>query len=732
MSARSAEDATPAQTAVRRRALLGQLSGPLRAFLGTESASAGLLLAATAIALLWANSPLSDSYTQLWHTPLSIRVGEAELAMDLEHWVNDGLMALFFFVIGLEVRRELSIGELTHRRRVVVPLVAGLAGMLLPALLYLALNPSGEAARGWGIVIGTDTAFLLGALALVGPACPTQLRVFLLTLTVIDDIVAVTVIGVVYSSSMRPAALAAAAACLVVLWLLGRWRVWRSGAYVLVAIALWVATLESGLHPAIAGMTAGLLMAARVPERQEVEGAATLARAFRQSPRPDVGRTAQLGLQRAISVNERMQMALHPWTSFVIVPLFALANAGVDLRGGTLGEALRSPITWGVVLGLVLGKLVGIGLGSQAAVRLRLGRLPQGVGEGQVFGGAALSGIGFTVSLLIVGLAFAGEAQQDAATLGVLMAAAVAFVTGWLLFWAAARFRGSEPPACPWCSPSQSTPPDHIRGRVDAPLTLVEYGDFECPFCGRATGVVHELRELFGDDLRYVFRHLPLADVHPCAEIAARAAEAAAPRDASGRCTTCSSVTSPSSPSPTSSGMPGSSASTSRRLPMPWMTRTWRGGCVRTSRAPMPVARGGHRPSSSGSCATSSRMTRRRWPAPSRRRGPAGRSAAVRPVVVRSAAAARAEQPQQAEDDQDRAGSDDAQRPDVAPVDAEPADLLRDHQPGDSQAHDADEDGRQVGATHRLRLRLLALARPGRRAGGRRRGIRRGGRARGP
>jgi Na+/H+ antiporter NhaA len=524
----AAQDASPAQTVVRRRALLGQLSGPLRAFLGTESASAGLLLAATAIALAWANSPLSESYTGLWHTPLAIRFGDTELALDLGHWVNDGLMALFFFVIGLEVRRELSIGELTHRRRVVVPLVAGLTGMVLPALIFLALNPSGEAARGWGIVIGTDTAFLLGALALVGPACPTQLRVFLLTLTVIDDIVAVTVIGVVYSSSMQPWALAVAAVCLVVLWLLGRWRVWRSGAYVLAALALWAATLESGLHPAIAGMTAGLVMAARTPERVEVEGAARLARAFRQSPRPDVGRTAQLGLQRAISVNERMQMALHPWTSFVIVPLFALANAGVDLRGGVLGEALRSPITWGVVLGLVLGKLVGIGLGSMAAVRLRLGRLPQGVGEGQVLGGAALSGIGFTVSLLIVGLAFEGE-QQDAATLGVLMAAVAAVVLGWLLFWAAARFRGERTASLPMAlAEPVDRVRDHIRGQVDAPMTLVEYGDFECPFCGRATGVVRELRELFGDDLRYVFRHLPLTDVHPCAEVAARAAEAAA------------------------------------------------------------------------------------------------------------------------------------------------------------------------------------------------------------
>ncbi|HEY7722705.1 MAG TPA: Na+/H+ antiporter NhaA [Pedococcus sp.] len=534
MRARAARAGSPArQTEARRRALLGQLSGPLRAFLGTEAASAGMLLAATAIALVWANSPLSESYTSLWHTPLSVQVGSAELAMDLGHWVNDGLMALFFFVIGLEVRRELSIGELTQRRRVVVPLVGGVLGMVVPALLYLALNPAGEAARGWGVVIGTDTAFLLGALALVGPACPTQLRVFLLTLTVIDDIVAVTVIGVAYSDALQPVWLAAAAGCLVLMWLLGRWGVWRGAAYVLVALALWLATLESGLHPAIAGMTAGLLMAARTPERHEVEGAASLARAFRQSPRADVGRSAQLGFQRAISVNERMLMVLHPWTSFAVVPVFALANAGVDLRGGMLGEALRSPLTWGVVVGLVLGKLVGVGLGSLLAVRLGLGRLPQGVGEGQVLGGAALSGIGFTVSLLIVGLAFESERQQDAATVGVLLAACAAVLLGWLVFWAAARFRGERTAGLPMLLSEPVDPArDHIRGRVEAPLTLVEYGDFECPFCGRATGVVRELRERFGVELRYVFRHLPLADVHPCAELAACATEAA---DAQGR-----------------------------------------------------------------------------------------------------------------------------------------------------------------------------------------------------
>lgn len=526
MSARA--EAPAGQTRIRRRSLLGQLSGPLRTFLGTESGSAGLLLAATAVAVAWANSPLSEQYVALWHTPVSVQVGDIGLAMDLRHWVNDGAMALFFFVIGLEVRREFSVGELTRRRRVIVPLVAGLGGMLLPALLYLLLTPDGEAARGWGVVIGTDTAFLLRALALVGPVCPTQLRVFLLMLTVIDDIVAVSVIGAVYTQELHPVPLVVAAACLVALWLLGRWEVWQASPYVLVTIALWAATLQSGVHPAIAGMTAGLLMAAHAPRRQEVEGAASLFRAFRQSPRPDVGYTAKAGLQRAISVNERLQTVLHPWASYLVVPLFALANAGVDLRGGLMGAALRSPITWGVVIGLVAGKLTGIGLGSLLAVRLRLGRLPQGVGEGQVVGGAALSGIGFTVALLITGLAFESQASRDAATLGVLVAAVVAFCLGWLVFWASARFRGERTASLPMVlAEPVDAGRDHIRGRPDAALTLVEYGDFECPFCGRATGVVRELRQRFGDDLRYVFRHLPLPDVHPRAERAARAAEAA-------------------------------------------------------------------------------------------------------------------------------------------------------------------------------------------------------------
>jgi protein-disulfide isomerase len=300
-------------------------------------------------------------------------------------------------------------------------------------------------------------------------------------------------------------------------------------AYVVTGVVLWVAAVESGLHPSIAGMAAGLLIAARPPPREEVERAASLSRAFRQSPLPAVGRSAVKGLRRAVSVNERLQAVLHPWTSFVIVPLFALANSGVDLRGGVLADALGSPVTWGVVLGLVVGKLVGIGGAALGGVRLGLGRLPQGVGEGQVLGGAALSGIGFTVSLLIVHLAFTTPELDDQATVGVLLAAAAATAIGWIVFRLAAILRGERTASLPMVLDRPVDPErDHVRGPADAPLTLVEYGDFECPFCGRATGVVAELRERFGDELRYVFRHLPLTDVHEHAELAAQAAEAAA------------------------------------------------------------------------------------------------------------------------------------------------------------------------------------------------------------
>ncbi|MFD7698886.1 Na+/H+ antiporter NhaA [Streptomyces caelestis] len=523
-----AENDPSSQTRAGRRSLAAQLADPVRTYLATEAGSAGLLLAAVVAALVWANSPWSGGYESLWATEASVSLGDAELSMDLGHWVSDGLMALFFFVVGLEVRYEVSVGSLAGRRRVLLPAAAGVGGMVVPALFYLAIAPWGEAAGGWGTVIGTDTAFMLGALAVVGPRFVTQLRVFLLAITVIDDIVAVSVIGLVYSDTIRLLPLLAALVLCLVLAALTPLGAWRAAPYLLVVLALWLATLASGLHASIAGMLGGLLIPAHAPAPEAVDRATRLARAFRQSPRADVGLSARVGLQRAVSVNERLQLMLHPWASYVVVPLFALASAGIDLRGGVLGSALSSRLTWAVVVGLVAGKLLGVWGGARLGTRLRLGKLPQGVGPGHVVGGAVLSGIGFTVSLLIAGLAFDDPALRDRAIVGVLLAAVFATALGWLAFHLAAVLRGETDADLPRVLDRPVDPArDHIAGPVDAPLTLVEYGDFECPYCARATGVTKELRERFGDRLRYVFRHLPLPDVHPHAVLAARAAVAA-------------------------------------------------------------------------------------------------------------------------------------------------------------------------------------------------------------
>jgi Na+:H+ antiporter, NhaA family len=500
---------------------------PLQRFLRTEAGSASLLLGATVVALVWANSPWSGAYEDLWSTELSIAVGGAELREDLRHWVNDGLMVFFFFVVGLEIRREMSMGELTERGRAAVPALAALAGMVVPALLYALVTAGGEGARGWGIVMATDIAFVLGLLSLVGPRFPGSLRVFLLTLAIVDDIGAIVVIAIFYSSGIDVVALAVAAALVPAIFVINRVRIWRGPAYLLVGVALWVAMVESGVHPTIAGVLVGVLVAVFPPSRGDVERAARLTRSFRQSPTPELARSATLGVADAVSPNERLQALWHPWTSYVIVPLFALANAGVALDGPMLDRALGSPVTLGVVLGLVVGKLAGISLVAAGAAKLGLGRLPDGVGRGQLAGGAALAGIGFTVSLFITDLAFEEEALREEAKVGVLAASLLAALLATLVFRLAGR---GEPAAA--AGPDVLDRPvdprvDHVRGPAGAPLTLVEYGDYQCPFCGRATGVVAELADRFGDDLRYVFRHLPLRDRHPGAQLAAEAAEAA-------------------------------------------------------------------------------------------------------------------------------------------------------------------------------------------------------------
>lgn len=501
------------------------IAGRLR----TESGSAVLLIVVTAFALLWANSPLSSSYVELWQQSLGIDVGPFGLHLDLHHWINDGLMVVFFFVVGLEVRQEFAHGALRDSSRARLAAIAGVAGVALPALVYVLVvgASGGEGLRGWGAVVGTDTAFMLGALAIVGPRLSGQLRVFLLTLTVVDDFLAVSIIGVFYSDEIRPVPLLVALGCLVALWLVGRSRQWSAAPYVGIVIVLWLATLSSGIHASLTGMIAGLLIPAYPTQRHKVVAARQLFRDFWQSPSASSARAVGRGLSKGVSVNERLHEYLRLPTALLVVPIFALANAGVDLRGGVVADSLGSPVTWGVVAGLVLGKLLGIGIATLLAVRMGAGRLPEGVGMGSVFGGAALSGIGFTVSLLVISLAFDSSSDLGRqATLGVLVAMVLATVLGWSIFKVAARRWGEETADLPMTLDSPVDPEvDHIRGPEDARLTLVEFVDFECEYCAHATGSWEDLHGRFGDDLRYVVRHLPH---HPHGPLAARAAEAAA------------------------------------------------------------------------------------------------------------------------------------------------------------------------------------------------------------
>lgn len=506
---------------------------PLSRFLRTESGSASVLLAATVAALVWANVATA-SYQTVWRTELSVQVGSSGVALDAVGWVNSGLMTFFFFVVGLEARRELDLGELRERRRMILPVTAGIAGMSVAALLYLMINTGEASARGWGVAMSTDTAFALGMLALIGPRFPERLRAFLLTVVVVDDVVALLVIATVYTSQLDVIPLLAAFALFAGIFALKRFRVRHGVVYLLLGIATWVAMLRSGVDPVVVGLAMGLLTYANPADRGDLERATTRFRDFREQPTPALARSARASLHQAISPNERLQEAFHPWTSFVIVPLFALANAGIPVQADFLSHAYRSPITLGIIAAYVLGKPLGILTGSWLVSRLSRGRLQPPVGWAAVAGGGTIAGIGFTVSLLIATLAFSGRDLQEA-KLGILTAALGAAGVTWLLFRITAalplarRARallGSAESIVDLADPVHPDR-DHVRGPSDAPVTLVEYADFECSFCGRAEPIIRELLADFGD-IRYVWRHLPLPDVHPHAQLAAEASEAAA------------------------------------------------------------------------------------------------------------------------------------------------------------------------------------------------------------
>ncbi len=510
------------------------LAAPVRDFLSTETGGAVVMLAATVLALLWANSPWSDSYESVWTTRLTISVGHHGLSADLRHWVNEGLMTLFFLVVGLEAKRELDLGELRERRRLAVPVVAALGGMLVPIAIYLAFNAGGAGAHDWGAAMSTDTAFALGALALLTPRAATRTRVFLLTLAVVDDLGALIVIATVYTEHVSVAALMVAIVLFGVLLALRYAPVGRGPLSIGVAIALWVAMFKSGVDPVISGLAIGLATSAYPPSREDLERATELTRSFREQPTPELARSAQQGVISAISPNERLQYELHPWTSYVIVPLFALANAGIHITARLLGDAVASPITLGITVGYVLGKPIGITGGSWLASRPAL-RGPRSPLSGPLLlAGGACAGIGFTVSLLISTLAFHGE-RLDEAKLGALGSVVLAPLLTWIILRVVRRLppmlraRQIGRTAEDLLDLAEDVDPerDHVRGPDDAPVTLVEYGDFECPYCGRAEQTIRELLSRSGGDVRYVWRHLPLNDVHPSAQLAAEASEAA-------------------------------------------------------------------------------------------------------------------------------------------------------------------------------------------------------------
>jgi Na+/H+ antiporter NhaA len=520
-----------------RTAWTRNLQTPLRSFLRTETGSAAVLLAAVAAALVWANVDPA-SYERVWTTILSIRIGSASISQDLRGWINTGLMTFFFFVIGLEARRELDLGELRDRRRVALPVLAGIGGMVVPVAIYLAINAGHASIHGWGTAMSTDTAFALGLLALVGPGLPDRLRAYLLTVAVVDDIVALLVIAIVYSGSISVVPLVVGLGVFGCILLVRAADIHFGPIYFLLGTAVWVAFFKAGVDPVVAGLMGGVIALAYPAQRTDLERASDIFRLFREQPTGDLSRSARSAVRAAVSPNERLQALWHPWTSYAIVPLFALANAGVHLSGSFLATAYTSPVTLGIMFGYVLGKPVGIAGATWLAARVSRGRVRPPVGWGSVAGAGTIAGIGFTVSLLIADLAFHGV-ELDEAKVGVLSAALLAAAVTWLFVVGMKRLPrrmrirallGTPDLILDLAEPVDPER-DHIRGPADAPVTVLEYGDFECPYCGQAEPVVRKLLRDFGD-VAYVWRHLPLNDVHPNAQLAAEAAEAAAAQGA--------------------------------------------------------------------------------------------------------------------------------------------------------------------------------------------------------
>jgi Na+:H+ antiporter, NhaA family len=412
-----------------------RLPTPLREYLRNEAAGGVVLMVAAAVALGWANSPWRAAYAALWETQAAVRVGRFGIEADLGHWVNDGLMTLFFLVVGLEIKRELVAGELRTWRRAALPVVAAAGGMAVPAVIFATANAGRPGAPGWGVPMATDIAFALGVLALLGSRVPATLKVFLLTLAVVDDLGSIAVVALFYSRGVDLVTLALAVGLLALVAVLVRAGIWWLPLHIGLGLALWLAMWHSGVSPALAGVAMGLLTPARPTALPEVarDRGAELAGALAADPRPPRLREMLREARGTVPLAERLAHDLHPVSAFVVVPLFALANAGVSVEVGGLTAAGAGAVFGGVLAGRVIGKLAGITAAVWLAVRLGLAEVPEGTSWGQLAGVATVAGIGFTVPLFVAELAFPDGQFQAPVKLGLLLASVVSGVAGALV-----------------------------------------------------------------------------------------------------------------------------------------------------------------------------------------------------------------------------------------------------------------------------------------------------------
>ena len=428
-----------------RKTPIEKLTYPIQAFLHQQASGGILLIIATIIALAWANSPFAESYHHLWHTYLSIDLGGLGLNYSLHHWINDGLMVVFFFVVGLEIKRELLVGELSSVKKASLPIAAALGGMIFPALIYTIFNMGSEGSSGWGIPMATDIAFVVGILALLGKRVPLSLKIFILALAIVDDLGAVLVIAVFYTSNISFTSLLIGGGFLVLLIGMNRLGVRNLLLYTLVGVALWLAFLKSGVHATVAGVLLAFTIpvSSRINTKKFTEETDSLIRGFDKagehgsdvltnSERLTIVDQIENNCEKILTPLQRFEHGLHPWVSFFIMPVFALANAGVTIGDGFV-SALINPISLGIVLGLFVGKQIGIFLFSYLAVKLKLAAVPEGVSWMKIYAASILAGIGFTMSLFIANLAFSSPDLLNISKVGILTGSLLSGIIGFII-----------------------------------------------------------------------------------------------------------------------------------------------------------------------------------------------------------------------------------------------------------------------------------------------------------